>query len=246
MLFSVSLLAPIGKEKKSLEDQITELKQENLKLKQQIEDLSSKIDLLLSRIEKLEQAPAGATTPAQSGDAFEEKPATVKELPGTPNLPVVKVETQPGENGAPDMKVIEIVNPGQKPGTGPESKAAGASEETVGAAKKLVSEKKYAEAEKLISARLDQKPEAKESCALLYYLGLSRAGLGKNADAARAYGELADRYPACEYAAESMFKAGELYEKMGDAGKARKFYEDLSTLYPFSEYAKLAEAKLKK
>ena len=70
--------------------------------------------------------------------------------------------------------------------------------------------------------------------------------MGKNADAARAYGELADRYPACEYAAESMFKAGELYEKMGDAGKARKFYEDLSTLYPFSEYAKLAEAKLKK
>jgi len=217
---------------KDMEAEIQALKEENLKLKQQIQELNAKIDLLVSRIEKLE----AEKSPAKPLDSFEEKPVV-----GNNNLPVIKIEPNPSQ---PVAKVIEIIDEDKK-NSASQAKAE-PKKDVVADAKKLIQDKKYAEAEKLIKDRLSQKPDAKEACNLLYYLGEAQAGLGKSPDAAKSYSELADKYPACEYSAEALFKSGELYEKMGDKDKAQKLYQDLISLYPFSKYASLAEEKLKK
>lgn len=218
---------------KDLEAEIQALKEENLKLKQQIQDLNAKIDLLVSRIEKLE---AENKSPVKPLDTFEEKPVL-----GNNNLPVIKLEPKPAE---PVARVIEIIDEDKKK-SGSQPKAE-PKKDVIAEAKKLIQDKKYAEAEKLIKDRLSQKPDAKEACNLLYHLGETQASLGKSADAAKSYSDLADKYPACEYSPEALFKSGELYEKMGDKDKAQKLYHYLISLYPFSKYATLAEDKLKK
>jgi len=232
------LISAAPKSKKSVEEEIQALKEENLKLKQQMEELNAKLDLLLSRIEKLEQA--GKFT--KSSDSFEESPIAPKEIQGGNNLPIIKVEPKPG---SPEVKVIEIIDEDKKKNEAESGKVV-AAKDVVGEAKKLMEARKYAEAEKLIQDRLGQKPEAKESCPLYYYLGETQSRAGKSAESARSYLEVSDRYPACEYSAEAMFKSGELYEKMGEKDKARKIYQDIVSLYPFSKYANLAAEKLKK
>ena len=226
-----------GKPKNELTQELAQLKEENLKLKQQIEELNLKIDLLLSRIEKLEKTLAGQ---ARSSDSFEEKQILPKEInPGT-NLPVVKVEVKAEEQGQGTKKVIEIIDEDKKKEIEIEKM-----NNTIEEAKKLIANKKYAEAEKLIKTRLQVKVEPKEGCSLYYYLAESQSLMNKNTDAVKTYIDLSDKYPVCEYASEAMFKAGEIYEKMGEREKARKLYQDLRSLYPFSKYANLAEKKLK-
>ena len=233
------LLSPGTKTKKSLEDEIVELKEENLKLKQQIEELNAKIDLLLSRIEKLEKAQSGL---AKAGDSFEESQLPVRENQAGINLPVVKVEAQKAE---PESKTIVIINEDKKKAEALKVKAEPV-KDVIEKAKKLMEEKKYGDAEKLIKDRLLGKPEAREACALLYYLAESQSESGKSAEAAKSYVDLGNRYPACDYAAEALFKAGEIYEKLGKKDEAQKIFQDLVSLYPFSKYANLAEEKLKK
>ncbi len=234
VLSLLSSAAPKGTQ--TVEEQIQELREQNLKLKQQIEELNAKLDLLLSRMEKLEQANS-AVKPA---DTFEEKPIATEGKGPAGNLQVVKVERTPEKTGP---LVIQIIDEDKKKA---EPVKVEPGKDSVAEAKKLITAKKYLEAEKLIEDRLNHKPEAKESCQLLYYLGQSRAQSGKGPEAAKAYLELSDRYPACELAPEALFKSGEICEKMGEKGNARELYQELVSLYPFSKYANLAQEKLKK
>lgn len=238
MVSSFALNSAGGRSLKELEAEIRVLKEENLKLRQQIEELNSKLDILLTRIEKLEQANQAQVKPA---DSFEEVGVSGKKIQTNTNLPVIKVEPDPRQ---PQAKVIEIIDEDKKKNSGA-VKSAG-NQDVVSEAKRLIGDKKYQEAEALLQARLGQKPSGVEACNLLYWLGTAQLGLGKNGEAIKSYQELSDKYPACELAPEAMFKTGEIYEKMGNKEQARRIYQELVSLYPFSKYANLAEEKLKK
>jgi len=222
---------------KELEDEISGLKQENLRLRQELAELSSKLELLLSRISELEkEVKELKDRNLVSGGSLKEEDlgaTVIKIKPEAKNpAPVIKSED----------KTIIIIDEDKK--QAPDKKGAEKAQGVIEEVKKLLAEKKYGEAENLIKSGLKEKPSALVSCQLQFYFGECLVFSGKNLEGAKAYLGVGERYPVCELAPEAMFKAGEIYERAGDKKQGKKVFKELISLYPFSKYANLAKERI--
>ncbi len=231
-LFSLPLLA--GRKQKELEEKLQRVEKENLELRKELEDLKARLDLLLSRIERLEQSchPSEGKSPQITKQAPAQKSSQT-----LPSLPVVKIEPDKTKKEKKSVVIKIEQNPEENPGN-----AQDAREQIL----KFIEAEDYKNAEDLAKSELKRNPEPKYSCWLLYHLGLVQKKQGKKDQAKDNFIKLADRYPACDYAPEALFLAGQLWEELGKPEQAKKIYRDIISLYPFSDYATLSKKKLEK
>jgi len=246
-LLLIFLLIPLfswtSKKQKELEAEINQLKKQNLELKKEIDELKAQLELLLSRLEQLEKLCKASAQNSPSAQSSAKKPAPSQkiEIEPFPKLPVVKVEPEakePEKKTKPKAIVIDLDKKGKVIAQSDEAQL---KSEILN----LLEDEEFESALDLIKAQLATKPNARFSCWLLFHKAKAESGLGKDELSSKTYLELADKYPACDYAPEAIFRSAQIYEKKKNYAKAKELYKEIISLYPFSEYANLAKKKLK-
>jgi tol-pal system protein YbgF len=102
------------------------------------------------------------------------------------------------------------------------------------------------EARAALQRIFDAEPSGELADNALYWIGETYFAAGDYSNAMRAYERVTKEYPEQNKAPDAMFKIGLTFVKTGDIGMARKTFEEVIQRYPYSTASSSAKLELKR
>jgi tol-pal system protein YbgF len=199
-------------------------------------ELLERLDVLNSRIAKLEGAEGESRVVAQPPTRASE-PVPV---PRVEPVPVPRVtEAAPI---APRPTTAAVRAP--VPVSGPLQSAAIA--DSYRDALILYGKGRMPEARAAMQRIFDAEPSGELADNALYWIGETYFAAGDYSSAMRSYERVTKEYPEQNKAPDAMFKIGLTFEKTGDFGMAKKTFEEVIRRYPYSTASSSAKLELKR
>jgi tol-pal system protein YbgF len=200
-------------------------------------ELLERLDVLNSRIARLEAAEGEGRVVAQQQPRVQETapvPRAVEPVvvPRAAEAPVLATHPTP----APLRTTAPV--------SGPLRSAAMA--DSYRDALILFGKGRMPEARAALQRIFDAEPSGELADNALYWIGETYFAAGDYSNAMRAYERVTKEYPEQNKAPDAMFKIGLTFEKTGDFGMAKKTFEEVTRRYPYSTASSSAKLELKR
>ena len=199
-------------------------------------ELLERLDVLNSRIAKLEAAEGESRVVAQPQTRVTEPVAVPRALE---TVPAPRAEA-PAR--VPSSAPTPLRTPA--PVSGPLQSAAIA--DSYRDALILFGKGRMPEARAALQKIFDAEPSGELADNALYWIGETYFAAGDYSSAMRAYERVTKEYPEQNKAPDAMFKIGLTFVKTGDIGQARKTFEEVIRRYPYSTASSSAKLELKR
>ena len=187
-------------------------------------ELLERIDVLNSRIARLESSQGESHIVATPTRAAEPAP-----------VPAPRVTEAPPAPAPAPARAASV--------SGPLQSAAIA--DTYRGALILYGKGRMADARNTLQQVFDADPSGDLADNALYWIGETYFAAGDYSSAMRAYERVTKEYPEQNKAPDAMFKIGLTFEKTGDLGMARKTFDEIIRRYPYSTAASSSKLELK-
>jgi tol-pal system protein YbgF len=200
-------------------------------------ELLERLDVLNSRIAKLEAAEGESRVVAQPQTRAAEPVAVPRALEP---VPVPRVAEAPPLVSRPTPAPVHA----PAPVSGPLHSAAIA--DSYRDALILFGKGRMPEARAALQRIFDAEPSGELADNALYWIGETYFAAGDYSSAMRSYERVTKEYPEQNKAPDAMFKIGLTFVKTGDIGMARKTFEEVIRRYPYSTASSSAKLELKR
>jgi tol-pal system protein YbgF len=191
-------------------------------------ELLERIDVLNSRIARLEATQSESRAVVVPARAAEPLPAPV------PATRAPMTEAAPAAASVHNSTIV----------SGPLQAAAIA--DSYRAALILYGKGRMADARAALQKVFEADPSGDLADNALYWIGETYFATGDYSSAMRAYERVTKEYPEQNKAPDAMFKIGLTFEKTGDLGMARKTFDEIIRRYPYSTAASSSKLELKR
>jgi tol-pal system protein YbgF len=200
-------------------------------------ELLERLDVLNSRIAKLEAVEGESRVVAQPQTRVQETVPVPRAIEPTPvprsaETPLLA----PRPNPAPVRTTAPV--------SGPLRSAAIA--DSYRDALILFGKGRMPDARAALQKIFDAEPSGELADNALYWIGETYFATGDYSNAMRAYERVTKEYPEQNKAPDAMFKIGLTFEKTGDFGMAKKTFEEVIRRYPYSTASSSAKLELKR
>lgn len=189
-------------------------------------ELLERLDVLSSRIARLESASASEPRAAE---------------PRNVSTPAAARPQPPGATPAPSAEPAKATASAP-----PRALHAAAMADNYRNALMLYGKGRFAEARAAFQQVFDAEPAGDLADNALYWIGETYFAAGDYQTAMKYYQRVTAEYGETNKAPDAMFKNGVAFEKTGDLGMARKTFEETIRRYPFSTSAASAKLELKR
>jgi tol-pal system protein YbgF len=200
-------------------------------------ELLERLDVLNSRIAKLEAAEGESRVVVTQAQPRAAEPVPTRAVEPVPAPRAVEA---PARVPAPTPAPVRA----PAPVSGPLQSAAIA--DSYRDALILYGKGRMPEARAAMQRIFDAEPSGELADNALYWIGETYFAASDYSSAMRSYERVTKEYPEQNKAPDAMFKIGLTFEKTGDFGMAKKTFEEVIRRYPYSTASSSAKLELKR